>query len=159
MLKLPPSRQLSASRPCAKAAARFCPSPSLASDPISTPRRRILSRGCAHAAKGHPTPAPTAKPTNSRRFTRTPRGRAQGTVKRYHVSCHGGRAPLDHPVILEGSNAEGRFSTLCGHSLRSAATAHDAPLRHSFDAYFGRIIGSHASAANSPLSLLNRRPA
>jgi hypothetical protein len=32
----------------------------------------------------------------------------------------------------------------CGHSLRSAATAYDAPLRHSFDAYFGRIIGSHA---------------
>ena len=36
------------------------------------------------------------------------------------------------------------FMPLCGHSLRSAATAYDAPLRHSFDAYFGRIIGSHA---------------
>ena len=33
-------------------------------------------------------------------------------------------------------------STLCGHSLRSAARAYDAPLRHSFDAYFGRLIGS-----------------
>jgi len=33
---------------------------------------------------------------------------------------------------------------LCGHSLRSAATAYDAPLRHSFDAYFGHIISSHA---------------
>ena len=31
----------------------------------------------------------------------------------------------------------------CGRSSRSAATAQDAPLRHSFDAYFGRIIGSH----------------
>src|SRR5262249_47650125 len=29
------------------------------------------------------------------------------------------------------------------HSLRSAATAYDAPLRHSFDVYFGGI-GSHA---------------
>src|SRR5271155_5167776 len=28
---------------------------------------------------------------------------------------------------------------LCGHSLRSAATAYDAPLRHSFDAYFGAL--------------------
>jgi len=33
---------------------------------------------------------------------------------------------------------------LCGHSARSAARAYDAPLRHSFDAYCGRIIGSHA---------------
>src|SRR6516225_1544258 len=33
---------------------------------------------------------------------------------------------------------------LCGRSLRSGATAYDAPLRHPFDAYFGRIIGSHA---------------
>src|SRR6516225_278531 len=32
---------------------------------------------------------------------------------------------------------------LCGHSLRSAATAYDAPLRRSFDAYFGHVIGSH----------------
>src|SRR6516162_10870148 len=33
---------------------------------------------------------------------------------------------------------------LCGRSLRSGVTAYDAPLRHPFDAYFGRIIGSHA---------------
>ena len=33
---------------------------------------------------------------------------------------------------------------LCGHSLRLAAIAYDAPLRHSFDAYSGGIIGSHA---------------
>ena len=39
---------------------------------------------------------------------------------------------------------EWRLSTLCGHSLRSAATAYDVPLRHPFDAYFGRIIGPHA---------------
>jgi hypothetical protein len=30
---------------------------------------------------------------------------------------------------------------LCGHSLRSAATAYGAPLRHSFDACFWRILG------------------
>src|SRR6201993_4868885 len=33
---------------------------------------------------------------------------------------------------------------LCGHSLRSAAAAYGAPLRHSLDADYGRIIGSHA---------------
>jgi predicted ATPase len=32
----------------------------------------------------------------------------------------------------------------CGHSLRSAATAYDAPFRHPVDGYFGRIGGSHA---------------
>src|SRR5438067_13023565 len=33
---------------------------------------------------------------------------------------------------------------LCGHSLRSAATAYDARLQHSFGAHFGRITGSRA---------------
>ena len=42
------------------------------------------------------------------------------------------------------STYETEGAALCGHSLRLAAIAYDAPLRHSFDAYFGGIIGSHA---------------
>ena len=45
----------------------------------------------------------------------------------------------------------------CGRSLRSAATAYDAPLRYSFDAYFGRIIGSHASSFARTMSRSERR--
>jgi hypothetical protein len=37
------------------------------------------------------------------------------------------------------SRRERLFMPHCGHSLLSAATAHGAPLRHSFDACFGRI--------------------
>jgi class 3 adenylate cyclase len=31
----------------------------------------------------------------------------------------------------------------CGHSLRSAATAYDAPFRHPFDGYFGGFVAKY----------------
>jgi len=64
--KLPPPCQLSAPSPCTKAAARVCPKgPS--SSTISAPRRRIPSRACACVVSGHPTAAPAASPTKTRR--------------------------------------------------------------------------------------------
>jgi len=80
--------------------------------------------------------------------------------------------PAPHPQLLDptlgmdyGSTEptperldECRLSTLCRHSLRSTAMAYDAPLRHSFDAYFGRIVGSPrpnavSNRANSRLNV------
>ena len=53
------------------------------------------------------------------------------------------KGPLSKPTTAaHPRQREPLLMPLCGHSLRSAATADDAPLRHSFDAYFRRIIGS-----------------
>src|SRR5690348_14180742 len=61
------------------------------------------------------------------------------------VVAHSGDRLLSEPIAgTQPCRREPLFLPLCDHSLRSAATAYDAPLRHSFDAYFGRIIGSHA---------------
>src|SRR5215469_6549288 len=55
------------------------------------------------------------------------------------------RRPLLKPIAAAQTwRREPLFLPLCGRSLRSGVTAYDAPLRHPFDAYFGRIIGSHA---------------
>src|SRR6516164_5381725 len=82
----------------------------------------------------------------------------EGRASRFHCCLANGRlrrtSPIavrpgegllsDHIAGAQRGRRELLFMPLCGHSLRSAATAYDAPLRHSFDAYFGRIIGSHA---------------
>src|SRR5262249_24748425 len=55
----------------------------------------------------------------------------------------GSKGPLSKPTTAaQPWRRERVFMPHCGHYFRSAATAHDAPLRHSFDAYFGRIMGS-----------------
>jgi hypothetical protein len=56
----------------------------------------------------------------------------------------GGGRLTERTAVIRPRRREWVKVPLCGHSLRSAATAYDAPLRQSFDAYFGRIIGSHA---------------
>jgi hypothetical protein len=58
MRTLPPSDQPNSESPCRKAAMRTCPSGSFAAKFVSTPTRRIRSRCCARAARGHVAAAP-----------------------------------------------------------------------------------------------------
>src|SRR5271168_3008643 len=79
---------------------------------------------------------------------RTPRERGYASTVRSatgttEIRGIGGRGECPQTSQLSRSRWDYE-RPLCGHSLRSAATAYDAPLRHSFDAYFRRIIGSHA---------------
>jgi hypothetical protein len=58
------------------------------------------------------------------------------------VAVHSGRGALiEQTAAVRPELKELVFMPLCGQSLRSAATAYDLPLRHSFDAYFRRIMG------------------
>src|SRR5262249_35939902 len=69
MLTLRPTAQPASCRPCRNAATRLCPSGSSAAKCMSTPMRRIRSRGCcARAASGHTAAAPPSSVMKWRRL-------------------------------------------------------------------------------------------